>query len=78
MLYQYISGNIQFQSYSSKSTFAISAPDNIFIAHLDTSHNGSPHPFRDIGAVADTLRSIRSGTVKCPFAVNRSCIHTGV
>jgi hypothetical protein len=46
-----------------------------FNARLDTSHLGLPHPFKDAGAVADGLTGIHNAMVKCPFDVNRSCIH---
>jgi hypothetical protein len=46
-----------------------------FDAHLDTSHHGPPHPYRDAGAVADNLTGIHNAM--CLFAVNRSCIHKG-
>jgi hypothetical protein len=49
----------------------------IFIARLDRSHQGPPHPFRDAGEVADRLTGIRNAKVKCLFGVNRSCIHKG-
>jgi hypothetical protein len=48
-----------------------------FGARLDTSHHGPPHPFKDAGAVADSLTGIHSATVKCLFVVNRRCIHKG-
>jgi hypothetical protein len=46
-----------------------------FNARLDTSHHVPPHPSKDAGAVADSLRGIHSAMVKCLFVVNRSCIH---
>jgi hypothetical protein len=49
-----------------------------FNAHLDTSHHGSPHPYKDAGAVADSLTRIHNAMVKCLFVVNRSCIHKGL
>jgi hypothetical protein len=36
-----------------------------FNARLDMSHHGPPHPFKDGGAVADTLTGIHSAMVKC-------------
>jgi hypothetical protein len=48
-----------------------------FSARLDTSHHGPPHPYKDGGAVADSLTSIHTEMVKCLFVVNRSCIHKG-
>jgi hypothetical protein len=46
-------------------------------ARLDTFHHAPPHPFRDGGAVADSLPGIHPAMVKCLFVVNRSCIHKG-
>jgi hypothetical protein len=43
-------------------------------ALLDTPHPLPPHPFKDGGAVADSLPGIHSAMVKCLFIVNRSCI----
>jgi hypothetical protein len=48
-----------------------------FSAPLDTSHHGPPHPFRDAGAVADSLTDVKIPVVKFLFVVNRSCIHKG-
>jgi hypothetical protein len=45
-----------------------------FNARLDTFHRGPLFVFKDAGAVADSLTGINSATVKCLFAVNRSCI----
>jgi hypothetical protein len=47
-------------------------------ARLDTSHYGPPRPFRDAGAVVDSLTGIHNAMVKCLFVVNRSCIHKGL
>jgi hypothetical protein len=47
-------------------------------ACLDASHHGPPHPFRDAGAVADSLTAIHNAMVKCLFIVKRSTIHKGV
>jgi hypothetical protein len=41
-------------------------------ARLDTSHHGPPHPFKDVGVVADSLIGIHNALVKCLFVVNRS------
>jgi hypothetical protein len=49
-----------------------------FNARLDTSHHGPPHPYKDAGAVADSLTGIHSAMVKCLSVVNRSCIDKGV
>jgi hypothetical protein len=38
---------------------------------------GTSHPFVDAWAVAGSLRGIRNAMVKCPFIVNKSCIHKG-
>jgi hypothetical protein len=32
-------------------------------------------PLKDAEVVADSLRDIHNAVVKCPFVVNRSCIH---
>jgi hypothetical protein len=48
-----------------------------FNAHLDISHHGPPHLFRDTGVVADSLTGIQNAMVKCLLAVNRSCITQG-
>jgi hypothetical protein len=48
-----------------------------FSARLNTSHHGPPYPFKDAGAVADSLTGIHNSRVKCLFVVNRSCIHKG-
>jgi hypothetical protein len=47
-------------------------------ARLDASHRGPSHPFKDASVVADNLTDIRSAMVKCPFVVNRNCIHKGL
>jgi hypothetical protein len=52
-------------------------PSIRFSAHLDTSHHGPPHPFKDAAVVADSLTGIHNAMVKCLFVVNGSCIHTG-
>jgi hypothetical protein len=49
-----------------------------FNARLDTPHHGPPHPFKDAGAVVDSLIGIHSVMVKCLFVVNSSCVHKGV
>jgi hypothetical protein len=48
-----------------------------FNVHLKTSDHGLPHPFKDVGVVADSLTGIHSATVKCLFLFNRSCLHKG-
>jgi hypothetical protein len=48
-----------------------------FNAHLHTSHQGPPHPFKDTGVVADDMMGILDVMVKFLFVVNRSCIHKG-
>jgi hypothetical protein len=48
-----------------------------FNAHLDTSHHGPPHPFKDAGAVADSLTGIHNAMVKFLFVVSRSSKHMG-
>jgi hypothetical protein len=46
--------------------------------HASTRLNhGPPHPFKDAGAVTDSLTGIHNAIVKCLFIVNRSCIHKG-
>jgi hypothetical protein len=40
-----------------------------FNACLDTSHHGSPNPFRDAVVVADSLTSIHNAMVNCLFVV---------
>jgi hypothetical protein len=42
---------------------------------LDTSYEGPPHPFKDVGEVADSLPDIHNA-MKCLFAV-RSCTRKG-
>jgi hypothetical protein len=49
-----------------------------FNARLVTSHDGPQHPLKDAEIVEDSLTAIHNATVKCLFAVNRSCIHKGV
>jgi hypothetical protein len=49
-----------------------------FNAPLYMSHHGPPHPYKDAGAVADSLTGIHNAMVKCLFVVNRSCIHKGL
>jgi hypothetical protein len=46
-------------------------------ARLDTSHHGPPHPFKDSGVVAGSMRRIYNAVVKCLLVVNRSYIHKG-
>jgi hypothetical protein len=48
-----------------------------FYALLDTFHNELPQPFKDAGAVADSLTGIHSSMVKCFFVVSRMCICKG-
>jgi hypothetical protein len=43
-----------------------------FNAHLDTSHHGSPHPYKDAEVVAGSLTGIHKAMVKCLFIVNRT------
>jgi hypothetical protein len=38
-------------------------------ARLDASHHGPPHPVKDAGVAADSL--------KCLFVGNRGCVHKG-
>jgi hypothetical protein len=45
-----------------------------FNAHLNTSHHGQPHPFKDAGVVADSLTGIHNAMVKYLFVVNE--LHT--
>jgi hypothetical protein len=45
-----------------------------FNAHLDMSHHGLPRPFRDSWEVGDSLTGIHNATVRCYFAVSRSCM----
>jgi hypothetical protein len=42
-------------------------------AHIDTSHHGRPHPFRDVGAVVHSLTGVYNLLVKCLFVVKWSC-----
>lgn len=46
-------------------------------AHLNMSHHGLPHPFKDAEIVVDSLTGIHKAMVKCLFVVNRGCIHKG-
>jgi hypothetical protein len=39
----------------------------IFNAHFDTSHHGTPHPFKDAGIDANILTGIHNAIMKCPF-----------
>jgi hypothetical protein len=39
-----------------------------------TTHHGPPHPFKDAGAVADSLTDIHSEMERL-FVVNRRCTH---
>lgn len=48
-----------------------------FNARLDTSHNGLPQPFKDAGAVMDSLTGIQNEIVKSLFVVNRICVSKG-
>jgi hypothetical protein len=59
------------ESLGTSSTERVSA-----VNILNTSR-GTPHPFTDAGAVADSLIDIHNVTMKFLFAVNRSCIHKG-
>jgi hypothetical protein len=38
-----------------------------FNAHLDRSHHGPPHPFKDIGVAADSLDSIHNALVSVSY-----------
>jgi Zn-finger nucleic acid-binding protein len=48
-----------------------------FNSRLDTPHHGPSHPFKDAGAVADSLPGIHNTMLKCFFVVNRIWIHKG-
>jgi hypothetical protein len=46
-----------------------------FNAHVDTSHHGPPHPFKDAEGVVGSLTGIQNAIVKCLFVVNRNCLY---
>jgi hypothetical protein len=48
-----------------------------FNSRLDTSRHRPPHPFKDVGVVADSLTGIHTATVKPLFVVNMRCAHEG-
>jgi hypothetical protein len=48
-------------------------PSMRFNARLDTSHHGSPHPFKDSRAFADSLTGMRNEMEKCFSVFNRCC-----
>jgi hypothetical protein len=48
-----------------------------FNARIGTSHHGQPHPFKNVGVVADSLTGIHIAMVKCLSVVDRICIHKG-
>lgn len=46
-------------------------------AYLDTPHHGLKHPFKETGAVVDSLTGVNNVMVKCLFVFKSSCIHKG-